>query len=91
MKLPSLLKNAADRAWLALVLATGATLWLGEHAGAWGPASAVLVLALAAFKGWLVVDEFMGLRQAPVLWRRLLLGWLLGVCALVGALHLAAG
>lgn len=89
-KILALLRDAADRAWAVLVLATGATLWLGEHPGALGLASALLVLALAVLKGWLVVDEFMGLKYAPPLWRRLLLGWLLGICAFIGALHLFA-
>lgn len=84
------LRNAADRAWLVLAVATGFTLWLGERQGGGplGAGTALLVLCLAVLKGWLVIDEFMGLRQAPRLWRRLLLGWLLAVCGLIGALHL---
>jgi hypothetical protein len=85
-------RDAADRAWLILAVATGLTLWLSERqAGSpMGALSATLVLGLAALKGWLVIDEFMGLRRAPPLWRRLLLGWLLAVCSLIGALHLVS-
>jgi cytochrome c oxidase subunit 4 len=86
------LRDAADRAWLVLAAATGFTLWLGESQAGhpMGVLPATLVLGLAALKGWLVIDEFMGLRRAPPLWRCLLLGWLVAVCGLIGALHLAS-
>lgn len=69
--------------WLALSAATGASWWLGERSShlAWPLAAAVLALALC--KGTVVVLEFMELRHAPALWRRLLLGWLFGVVALL--------
>ncbi len=77
--------------WLLLALATGLTFWLGQGAGPLGLGSVALVLALAGLKGWLVVDVFMGLRQAPRLWRRLLLGWLFGLCGLLLGLYAWAG
>ena len=65
--------------------ATALTTWLGEHAGAQGlgTGAAVLVLALAAAKGCLIILDYMELRHAPALWRRLLLGWLAAVVLLV--------
>jgi hypothetical protein len=41
------------------------------------------VFALAALKGALVILDYMELRHAPPLWRRLLLGWLAGVVTLI--------
>ena len=80
MKLPF---NPADRVWMILASATGLSYWVSEHltGRALGAGAVALLFALAALKGWLVIDHFMGLRAAPRLWRRLLLGWLFVVCA----------
>lgn len=77
-------QNTATWVWLMLFVATGMTYWVGEHnAGHALNAEAVwLVFGLACVKGWLVIDVFMGLRNAPKFWRWLLLGWLV-VVALV--------
>ncbi|MBD9390893.1 cytochrome C oxidase subunit IV family protein [Acidovorax sp. ACV01] len=71
--------------WIALLAATAITAWLGEHAGAQGlgTGAAVLVLALAAAKGCLIILDYMELHRAPALWRRMLLGWLAAVVLLV--------
>ena len=76
------LRNAAHRAWLILVLATGITWYLGE-VGAAGTGAIVAMLAIAFVKGRLVILDFMELRRAPVLWRLLLEGWLLLVSSLI--------
>ena len=62
--------------WALLAVGTGLTYSLGEF-GAPGTGLIVGVLALAVFKGRLVVLDFMELRQAPPLWRRVVMGWLL--------------
>ena len=49
----------------------------GLESGATGRALIVGVLALAGVKGTLVALDFMELRHAPALWRRIVLGWLL--------------
>lgn len=71
--------------WLALLLATALTWWVGESGAAQraGLACAVGVLALSTVKGVLIIQDYMELRHAPALWRRLLLGWLWLVVALV--------
>jgi len=76
------LKNPAHRAWLALIVATSITWYLGE-VGAAGTLSIVAMLAIAFFKGRLVVLDFMELRGAPLLWRLLLEGWLILVSSLI--------
>lgn len=70
-----------DAIWAALLCATALTWWLGESGAAAraGLATACAVLALSALKGTLIVLDYMELRHAPALWRRLLLGWLAAV------------
>ena len=79
----SALSDRSRRVWIVLVLATGVSFAIGESGG--GDALGLLAVSglmlLAVVKGWLVIDEFMGLRDAPPLWRWLMLGWLLLVCA----------
>lgn len=67
--------------WALLLLATLLTWWLGESGSAVRAEfiSAVIVLGLAAFKGYLIAMDYMELRHAPRLWRSLVLGWLLVV------------
>lgn len=74
-----------DLIGLALVAATALTWWVGEHPAAQGlhAAAVVLVLGLAVLKGALIVLDYMELRHAPPLWRRLLLGWLGTAAALI--------
>lgn len=79
--LRSALADRSRRVWLVLVLATGISFTIGDSGGdALGTLAVSGLMALAVVKGWLVIDEFMGLRGAPPLWRRLMLGWLLLVC-----------
>jgi hypothetical protein len=67
--------------WLVLLAATGVTYWLGESglSGSAGMAPVLLMFALAFVKALLVMLDFMELRHAPALWRRLLVGWLVFV------------
>lgn len=71
--------------WLLLLAATALTWWLGEsgqvNAARFG--SVPTLFALSGLKGWWVANDFMELRHAPALWRRLVLGWLLVVIALI--------
>ena len=74
----SLFGDPLLRAWLMLVVATGAAFGFRDEGFA-GLAPGVVVLALAAFKGRLVILDFMELRHAPKLWRGIVEGWLLVV------------
>ena len=74
--------NSAHRAWLVLLIATGITWWLGE-VGAAGTGAILAMLAIAFIKGRLVILDFMELRGAPLMWRRLFEGWLILVSGLI--------
>ena len=74
--------NPAHRAWLVLLVGTGATWWLGE-VGAAGTGAILAMLAIAFIKGRLVILDFMELRGAPLMWRLLLGGWLIVVGSLI--------
>ncbi len=84
------LRNPVNRVWLALVAATLASYTLGEQMvdSPWHAWAVALVFALALAKGRWVIDVFMGLRTAPVLWRRVLMGWLMVLALALGALSL---
>jgi hypothetical protein len=75
-------RNPANRDWLVLLIATGATWWLGE-VGAAGTGAILAMLAIAFIKGRLVILDFMELRGAPLMWRLLLEGWIVVVGGLV--------
>lgn len=61
--------------WLVLVVLTLMTFMVGElHLGGLGALG--LVLTTMLIKGQLVADWFMGLRQAPRLWRLVVTGYL---------------
>lgn len=79
--------NRADTIFALLALATLASGWLGEGAAGsgrhLGTAATLAVLALSVVKGALIALDYMELRQAPALWRRAVMGWLLVVLGLV--------
>jgi caa(3)-type oxidase subunit IV len=78
----NLLKNSAHRAWIVLMIATSITWYLGE-VGAAGTMAIVAMLVIAFIKGRLVILDFMELREAPLMWRVLLEGWLILVSSLI--------
>jgi hypothetical protein len=77
--------TALNRLWLALLLATGVTHWLGESglSGSAGMVPVLLMFAMAAAKGLWVIYDFMELRHAPRMWRVLLVGWLIFVTSMI--------
>ena len=87
--------NRADTIFALLALATLASWWLGEGAAGsgWhlGTAATLAVLALSAVKGALIALDFMELRQAPALWRRVVMGWLLVVLGLLMLISVIPG
>lgn len=62
--------------WVALLVATVLT-WLIGKTGYAGPVAVSAILVIAAIKGWMIIQDFMGLRRVRLLWRGLVLGWLL--------------
>jgi len=81
-------QHPSNRIFVFLLLATAVTFWLGESgaAGSAGWAPVLVMFGLAATKAYWVIADFMEIRHAPALWRRLLAGWLVVV---VGGILLA--
>ncbi len=80
------MKTGLTLAWLGLMSLTLAAWWLGHSAsGSW---LGLAVLALTVLKGQWVIDRFMELRHAPVLFRALVSGWLAVVVSAMAALGL---
>lgn len=75
-----------DSYWLALMVGTALTWWMGESGSA-GPAAVLAVLAIAAVKGVWIIREFMGLRGVRFFWQAAVIGWLLLVLALIAAAY----
>lgn len=84
--------NKADTVFTLLALATLASWWLGEGAASagqhLGTAATLAVLAFAALKGALIARDYMELRSAPALWRRVVMGWLVAVLGLIAVVSL---
>jgi len=71
--------------WLALMALAGLSTCL-NGVGLSAPAFVLAVLAVAAVKGQLVVDHFMGLRHVQGRWRALLAVYVLGLSGLLALL-----
>lgn len=80
-----------DLVWLGLLAATGVTWLVGENVAGGGVGPVLLIFGLALAKGVAIALDFMELRDAPPLWRRLVLGWLAAVLALIVAAWAIAG
>ncbi|WP_417567519.1 cytochrome C oxidase subunit IV family protein [Marinobacter sp.] len=80
----STLTVKATNSWLLLISLTLLSLAVSEWVK--NPAVMILVVVLAmTIKGQSIVDIFMGLKTAPVVWRRLLLSYVIVVPAIIGA------
>lgn len=75
--------------WLTLLVLTLLMWFLRGYRGAeW---VVFVVLILVAIKGQLVIDRFMELRHAPIMWRIALSGWLFTVLGVVVVLRVTVG
>lgn len=84
----SILPRPCTRTWLLMLALTFVT-YAVARLGLSGNALMFGVLAIALFKGQLVVDRFMGLRRVRGFWRPLLTIYLLSLgTALAGAFFL---
>jgi hypothetical protein len=68
--------------WVALMVATLLTWFIGKS-GQMTANTVIAILLIAAVKGWLIVYDFMALRRVKLLWRGIVLGWLLMTLALI--------
>ncbi|MDY6981090.1 MAG: cytochrome C oxidase subunit IV family protein [Pseudomonadota bacterium] len=77
------LVRPCTRVWLALVGLTVAMLVAGEM-GLSGGSVVTLLLIATLIKTRLVADRFMGLRHSRLLWRMIVMVYLVGVIGLIG-------
>ena len=70
--------------WLALVVATAATVYFGAHAVTLGSQVAA-VLCVALIKSGLIIDGFMELRHTQRRWRIIMYGWPLAMSLIIAA------
>lgn len=73
--------------WLGLLVLTALTFSIGE-AGIAGERVMLLLLLIALAKGQMVANYFMGLRQAGIWWRLLVLSYFLLVGGLIAVAYL---
>ncbi len=72
--------------WLLLVAATLLTWSIGEKNAA-GMGILALLALISLAKGCVIILDFMALRHAPLLWRIIVVGWMVLVWLLIGAAH----
>ena len=87
--------SSTTTVWLVLLVASGASLWLGTDApppSDRGHTAAIVgVLAIAFAKIWLIVRYFMEVRFGPR-WLRIVMDvWVVGVFAAITALYMMSG
>ncbi|APR05434.1 cytochrome C oxidase subunit IV family protein [Thauera chlorobenzoica] len=73
--------------WVTLLAATFLTWGVGEQGltGTW----VVAALALISFwKGAVVILDFMALRNAPLLWRAITMGWIILVWSVIAIAYM---
>lgn len=68
--------------WLALVIATAATVYLGGSMLALGSQVAAILL-VAIIKSGLIIDGFMELRHVERRWRLIMYGWPLAMSLII--------
>lgn len=70
--------------WLALVVATAATVYFGANAMTLG-SQVGAVLTVAVIKSGLIIDGFMELRHTQTRWRVIMYGWPLAMSLIIAA------
>lgn len=70
--------------WLALVVATAVTVYLGASAITLA-SQVTAVLAVAIIKSGLIIDGFMALRHTQTRWRVIMYGWPLAMSLIIAA------
>lgn len=68
--------------WIALLVATVLT-WLIGKSAMMSVGMVVVILVISAIKGWMIIQDFMALRRVRLLWRSIVLGWLVMTLAVI--------
>jgi len=75
--------------WLGLMLLTVASYFIGEL-GNGGIVAMIFLMFAAAIKAFLIIRDFMGLRNVSLLWQAIMYGWLFVVCSGIAAAYLVS-
>lgn len=76
--------------WLILVVLTLLSYGLSQ-AGYEGLVFVVVLVLTALVKGQMIIDHFMMLKTAPLVWRLIVSFWLLIVLSVIGVLYFIRG
>lgn len=90
MQYPGTNNTLATGIWIFLVLLTLFSYELSAQGYA-GNALVLTVLATALLKGQLIIDRFMMLKSAPLMWRMIISLWLLVVLVVIAGMYYAYG
>lgn len=87
----AVVRSPTSLVWLALMLATAVSWWLGAHHGVGVEEATIAVLTVAFVKVRFVGMYFMELRHAPLALRLLFEGWVVVVWAGLIVLYQTGG
>ena len=73
--------------WLAMMVLTLTTYAIGKL-GYSGASVMLFILLTAAVKAGMIIRDFMELRGVSLLWRLIMYGWLLVVCAAIAIAYI---
>ena len=83
----SIINNRWTGLWLLLIALTGFSAQFAES-GVISIGIVMLILVISIIKASVLVDYFMGLRSAPLLWRGLLLAYVPVIAAIITLTYL---
>ena len=73
--------------WISMIVLTGTSYLFGKL-GFSGFAVVFIMLLTSGIKGYLIIRDFMELRDVSLLWRVMMYGWLWFVCIAIGFIYL---
>ena len=73
--------------WASMMLLTISSYLIGEM-GSGGVVATLFLLLVAGVKAVLIIRDFMELRGVSFLWRAIMYGWLVVVCASIGIAYM---
>lgn len=75
--------------WIITIVLTSASYLFGKL-GFSGFSIVFIMLLTSGIKGYLIIRDFMELRDVSLLWRVMMYGWLWFVCVAIGIIYLVS-